>query len=426
METKIIFLVRSYKRPDFLKQTLTSLLKSDIDLCKKRYIYDDCSPDKATNQLLKDPSIINVNGKEFTVIKARRNRGVLKSYLEAIKYIQKTHPDYDYIVSVDNDVVVKSNFITKFLVEFKKAAAHYGSKQILFTGFNSSNAHINMIEDHDTFYRKKSCGGVSYFFNRALHEVIIEGWTVAEDNGVCDLMEKKQLPLCCLKKSSVNHMGSIGLHSNGVYWDTDINYIYDYEPEQAVTLSVNTSNIFETTIVPGLYTISLVQEQPINYTNGLLSVHDYLDSDVRDVNSRYAMVHKEKGTDMWQIDAFDNAYTISLSNMPDKKKDEIDADDIEQSPAYLTSHKFYEDDMRNVESNYVFVHKAKTSGFKWTFEQTGQPDQFYIVLADTELKGGVLTAHTTLPNDQRDTASIFLHVNKLRLDNAKWRFEKIA
>jgi predicted enzyme related to lactoylglutathione lyase len=82
--------------------------------------------------------------------------------------------------------------------------------------------------------------------------------------------------------------------------------------------------------------------------------------------------------------------------------------------------------MRNVESNYVFVHKAKTSGFKWTFEQTGQPDQFYIVLADTELKGGVLTAHTTLPNDQRDTASIFLHVNKLRLDNAKWRFEKIA
>ena len=46
--TNIVFLIRSFNRPEYLKDTLTSVLKSDIDLCFKRYIYDDGSSDPET------------------------------------------------------------------------------------------------------------------------------------------------------------------------------------------------------------------------------------------------------------------------------------------------------------------------------------------------------------------------------------------
>jgi len=61
----IVLLVRSYKRSHYLEQTLASLLESDIDICSKRYIYDDGSPedDKAI-QILKDPAFIKRNNND--------------------------------------------------------------------------------------------------------------------------------------------------------------------------------------------------------------------------------------------------------------------------------------------------------------------------------------------------------------------------
>ena len=71
----IIFLVRSHNRPEYLLETLRSTLLADIDLCTKRYIYDDGSKDTDTLYLLSNPSYINVKGKEFKVILNESNRG---------------------------------------------------------------------------------------------------------------------------------------------------------------------------------------------------------------------------------------------------------------------------------------------------------------------------------------------------------------
>ena len=51
-ELQIILLIRSYNRPEYLQKTLSSVLLSDIDICVKRYIFDDCSNDDNTIQLL--------------------------------------------------------------------------------------------------------------------------------------------------------------------------------------------------------------------------------------------------------------------------------------------------------------------------------------------------------------------------------------
>ena len=48
----IILLIRSYDRGNYLINTISSIIKSDINLCDKRYIYDDNSKDKIVKEIL--------------------------------------------------------------------------------------------------------------------------------------------------------------------------------------------------------------------------------------------------------------------------------------------------------------------------------------------------------------------------------------
>jgi glycosyltransferase involved in cell wall biosynthesis len=65
---KVALLVRSYNRPDYLRDTLDSLIRADIDICCERLIYDDCSSDPEVVRVLTDPTRVSVLGKEFSVI----------------------------------------------------------------------------------------------------------------------------------------------------------------------------------------------------------------------------------------------------------------------------------------------------------------------------------------------------------------------
>ena len=47
---KIILLIRSYNRANYLKKTLISLFKSDLTRVNKIFIYDDKSNDKPTQK----------------------------------------------------------------------------------------------------------------------------------------------------------------------------------------------------------------------------------------------------------------------------------------------------------------------------------------------------------------------------------------
>jgi len=221
---EIILLIRSYNRPEYLKKTLESLLNSNINKCSKRYIYDDYSTDIKTLNILNDTKYINKPSKEFIVIKNKINKGCKISYCDALNLIKKENINKKYFIcTLDNDVIVKSNFLEELHINYMKALSIFKNNKILFTGFNPTNAHCNKLSDHNTFYRKKSFGGVNYFFHVDLIDYIINWWMINYDHGVNENMMKNNFPLCCLKKSVINHYGQYGLNSFGHY-DFDKNF----------------------------------------------------------------------------------------------------------------------------------------------------------------------------------------------------------
>lgn len=79
---KIIILIRSYERPNYLRTTIKTLLNSDINKVKKIYVYDNNSKSQETHNILN-----NLDKKLFTVIKGKKNYCVNKSFVYFLKNI---------------------------------------------------------------------------------------------------------------------------------------------------------------------------------------------------------------------------------------------------------------------------------------------------------------------------------------------------
>ena len=223
-DTKIILLIRSYNRPDYLKKTLDSLLDSDIDLCYKRYIYDDGS-DKETINILENNNYINLKNKEFIVIKDK-NTGVKQSYLNALNFIKNTHKDITnyYICTLDNDLIVKNNFISVLYKEYNNGFNLFKHNNILLTGYNTKTHAISKNMPGYNFCKKITCGGINYFFKFEFLDFIILGWEYDLDWGVCRKMRKCGYVLLCLKKSVINHIGVEGVNSTKDMYSYDSNF----------------------------------------------------------------------------------------------------------------------------------------------------------------------------------------------------------
>jgi cellulose synthase/poly-beta-1,6-N-acetylglucosamine synthase-like glycosyltransferase len=212
----IVLLIRSYNRFEYLEQTLKSVLESDIDLCYKRYIYDDASDDGKVNEILMNNNYVNVPGKEFIVIKEYINLGCKFSYIKALEFIENNNDKDDLLIcTIDNDVIVKPDFISIILNEYENIFNNYKSHDVLITGFNPTNAHLNMIEDFGSYYRKETCGGVNFIFHIKFLDFIKTFWEENLDWGINWAMKDRGMPLLCLKKSVVNHVGLYGLNSEG-------------------------------------------------------------------------------------------------------------------------------------------------------------------------------------------------------------------
>lgn len=223
---KIILLIRSYNRPEYLETTLKSVLESDIDLCYKRYIYDDASDDDKTNNILINNDYINISKKEFIVIKDDVNHGCKMSYIKALNYIKDNNDDDDFILcTIDNDVIVKPDFISIILKEYDNIYLQYQTYNFILTGFNPTNAHLTKWEEFESYYRKETCGAVNFVFHISFADFIITYWFEDLDWGVNWAMKDRNMPLLCLKKSILNHIGYYGINSGGYgYIDEDLNF----------------------------------------------------------------------------------------------------------------------------------------------------------------------------------------------------------
>ena len=222
---KPIFLaIRSYNRPEYLEKTLTSIKKSDTSLCNNIIIYDDCSTDKETLRMLKESEEL------YTVIYNKKNKGCKQSYLNLLKYIKK-NVKYGYVCIVDNDILVKKQWLNKLYDTYKEAEKELTSTNIVMSGFNPTNAHQysdDEITKYKNFHLKYSVGAVCYFFNLQFIKSIYKGWKNNLDWGISEYVKQKGYYFAVLNEGVVDHIGEEGDNSTKDRYDNDKNFVEDF------------------------------------------------------------------------------------------------------------------------------------------------------------------------------------------------------
>ena len=222
--SKYIIAMTCYERYSYLKKTIDSLLESDLSLCKKIYLVDDCSRDPRIKKLLKTlPDIFEVHLNE-------KNLGVDFNMLKSYRIAFESNPEYSNIVSVDSDCVYKKEWLNE-LDKASKAYLNWG----LITTFNTE-VH-KTLEASGNYLIKKSAGGFSALMRKSLLEEVLQDKEKIA-NGAFELkagdtswdliyndkVHKNGLKIICTKTSFTNHIGKFGSHANGVSFDQAVEF----------------------------------------------------------------------------------------------------------------------------------------------------------------------------------------------------------
>lgn len=197
MIPKILLVVRSYNKPEMLETTLNSLIESDINLCSERCIYDDMSNDSETLKVL-----FNSKYNTFDKIQAKENHeGNKQSFISMLELFKNTNNDF--LCVLENDVVVKKDFIYTLAEAYIQARHKSGHYKFILSGFNPTNAHLNGYAQYRNFYFKKSCS-VNYFFHKSLIPLLIKG---LENDDLFKTISKNKHMVLCLNNGVVQHLG---------------------------------------------------------------------------------------------------------------------------------------------------------------------------------------------------------------------------
>jgi cellulose synthase/poly-beta-1,6-N-acetylglucosamine synthase-like glycosyltransferase len=224
MLPNVLLCIRSYNRPIYLSQTIDSIIKIDRKLLynHKIVIYDDGSDNIETLNILQNIS----NNNMFEIVKNKKNVGCYKSYVNLLDYISNNYMEQiNYVCIIDNDTIVKPDIINKLFSIYLECQEVLKSNNILLSGFNPTNAHLNQtIQIYENFHTRNSVGALCYYFNIEFITEIKKGWLINEDWGICELIKNNNYYLCCVNKGLINHIGIYGLHSNELICDIDSNF----------------------------------------------------------------------------------------------------------------------------------------------------------------------------------------------------------
>lgn len=222
--SKYILAMTCYERFSYLKRTIESLLESDLSLCKKVYLVDDCSRDPRIKKYLSNlPEIFEVHYNE-------KNLGVDYNMLKSYKIAFEANPEYSDIVSIDSDCLYKE----EWLLEIDKASTMFDDWGLITT-FNT-NVH-QVVEKTGDYLIKKSAGGFSALMRKSLLEEVLEdkdriangafelksgdtSWDLIYNNKV----HKNGMKIICTKTSFTDHIGKFGSHANGINFDQAENF----------------------------------------------------------------------------------------------------------------------------------------------------------------------------------------------------------
>jgi len=188
---KVAVCVPTFNRHEYLHETLTSLLES-LNGFEMLIITDDGSIDKRVFAVI-DEKLKNYQNK---IIIKHPNFGIAQSLKIAIDSCK----DYDVIITLDSDFIVKKDFVKKLV------SAVLTNPDTIITGFNA-NSHP--IERRGEYVTKKTIGGGNLAFTwktylKHIRPCLIDNmW----DWRMCDSVNKENERFLCFSPSICQHIG---------------------------------------------------------------------------------------------------------------------------------------------------------------------------------------------------------------------------
>ena len=221
----IVVLIRSFNRPQYLEDTLSSIEDSQQGSPPpdaQYVIYDDGSTDARTRRALDACA----RGGTFRVVRRARNAGCRQSYLDALAYLRAAWGGASHFAIMDNDVDVAPGWLGTLRRCYAAAEKKWPGELILLSGFNPTNSHQGTQYDiQEDIHQRATVGAVCYFFSAACIPDVERGWRANEDWGVNDLFHSEpNHRMCGTNQSVVNHVGVQGLHSRPDECDHDAEF----------------------------------------------------------------------------------------------------------------------------------------------------------------------------------------------------------
>lgn len=225
---KIGILLCCHNRPQYLKQTLESLKKTNLNNCIL-CIIDDCSEDKEVANLINNFELSN----EIIKIRNDTNLGIRYSLLKGFNIL---YDKCDYLTNIDSDVIFNKDWIDKLKNIDDIYPEYFNNNGTIITGFNCSNKKFNhhkIKKTYPLFHKKDTIGGINMWFNKKIYNDLIKDvLTKGHKNykwdwEVCDAAHKKNYNILVSNPSVIQHIGINGLSSGYNAYDIADDFIPD-------------------------------------------------------------------------------------------------------------------------------------------------------------------------------------------------------
>lgn len=214
--------ITTYDRPWYLYFSLRSLRKSQLKNTIVILIDDNSTNTRTLKQLQRFSS------KQIPVIKAYRQTEKVRCMMfENLQFgwdLLAKKFNCKYLLNLDPDAIVKSYWLASLKKIYQQELTK--TNLAVATGFNARNHPI--IEETPDYFKKKSAGGINFFFNQvAYHEIIRPSLTDLQwDFTIGKKLLQRNNHIICTKPSVVQHIGRSGIWSGintGVF-----DYAIDY------------------------------------------------------------------------------------------------------------------------------------------------------------------------------------------------------
>jgi hypothetical protein len=190
-----------FDRPEYVEKSLSSLANTTFPkgTVTTIVIVNDNSTDKKIDKILKN---FNIHGVNKVIFNNEENIRTWNCLIKGFDYLY--NKNVDVMMSLDSDAIVKKDWLVKVLDLHKKFP------ETIVSGFNA-NSH-KASSEIDTYYVKKTIGGINMVFNWGTYLDIIRTNLVSGlaswDWKVCDYINRSNMSFYVTKPSVIQHIGA--------------------------------------------------------------------------------------------------------------------------------------------------------------------------------------------------------------------------